>query len=91
MTLLEARQQVKAMSKTEPQPDGDRTEQFNKHQTIAITSQVVPMCRKLMVTADEFAYSADEGESPDLDELADLLQNASDELDELATLAEAAN
>lgn len=75
----------------EPQPNGGRTEQFNKYQTIAITCQVVPMCRELMMTADEFAYSAEQGESPDLDELARLLQDASDELDELATLAESAN
>ena len=79
------------MSKTQQQPDDIRTHQFTKHQTIAITSQVVPMCRELMVTADGFAYDADDGENPDLGELADLLQEASDELDELATLAEAAN
>lgn len=61
--------------------------QFQKHQTIAISSQVVPMCRELMITADQFAYDADNGDTPDLEELAQLLEEASDELNELATLA----
>jgi hypothetical protein len=95
MTWLQpARDQPNAgfhMSKSETPADDSRTHQFTKHQTIAITMQVVPMCRELMVRADEFAYTADEGGNPDLDQLAQLLQEASDELDELATLAQVAD
>ena len=64
-----------------------RDHQSQQHQPIAISSQVVPMCREVMIAADQFAYDADNGDTPDLEELARLLEEASDELDELASLA----
>jgi hypothetical protein len=84
-----ARLPLRTMSQTESASDDVRTHQFKKHQTIAISAQVVPMCRELMVKTDRLAYQADNDDSPDLAEFAEMLQNASDELAELAQLAQA--
>lgn len=65
-----------------------RTEQFNKHQALAINSQAVPIARDLRARLESIGYSAEETGSADLEELAQLLQQASDELEALAELAE---
>ena len=67
-----------------------RTDQFQKYQTLAITSQAIPVMQDLKVrlqAVENAAYNEDS----DLSHLAFLLEEASDELDKLAMLAEAAD
>jgi len=65
-----------------------RTNQFAKHQALAINSHAVPLVEDLRARLESIGYSAQETGSADLEELAHLLRHASNELDELAELAE---
>lgn len=67
-----------------------RTDQFQKFQTLAITAQAIPVMQDLKVrlqAVENAAYNEDS----DLAHLAFLLEEASEELDKLAMLAEAAD
>lgn len=65
-----------------------RTNQFSKYQALAINSHAVPLVEDLRGRLETIGYTAEETGSADLDELAHLLRQASDELEELAELAE---
>lgn len=77
-----------AMSVTvDPNPEViERSEQFEKYQTLAVTSQSIPLCRDVIARLDAAEYAAENGNA-NLEELASLLRHFSDELDALAALA----
>lgn len=68
--------------------DVPRTEQFEKFQALAITSQSIPVCRDLLGRLENAGYAAEQTGTTDFEELAALLAQASDEFDELAEIAE---
>jgi hypothetical protein len=72
--------------------DVQRTDQFKKFQTLAISAQAIPVLRDLKCRLQAIERQAyDEGSELDLEHLAFILDEASEELDALAEIAQSAD
>jgi hypothetical protein len=71
---------------TDPQAV-ERTEQFRKFQTLAVTSQSIPLTTDLRQRLLALEKAAENGNA-DLEDLATLLRHFSDEMAALAALAD---